>query len=555
MLESIQIKNFAIIAALNLELDRGLTALTGETGAGKSILLDAIKLVAGDRADRDTVKAGQDKAEISVCFNVTSYNEVQTWLQDNELDSNVECIIRRVVHANGRSKAFINGHSATLAQLKDLSHLLIDLHGQSEHQSLQKPLVQQLLLDTYLDQQALIEEVKQKFSHWKKVEQNLQQIRSGSIEREQRIDLLRLYCKELEELNLADGEVQNLQSEYKRLSHAGQLLDNVETLLNILYDNDENTIQSQLSYCEQSLATQVNYDTTLGTSHDLINNALIQVQEATNELRNYQRSIDLDPARLDWLNQRIATTQDLARKHRIDSDALPDLFQQLKLELDSLCSSEQDLEEIERELEQVRASYLASATQLSQQRQHTAASLSKQITEIMRELGMKGGQFSIRVDELEAETSFKHSGINTVSYQVSANPGQPLKPMNKVASGGELSRISLAIQVILCEASRIPTLIFDEVDSGIGGGIAEIVGKKLRWLGENRQVLCVTHLPQVASQAHQHLRVEKTRSIDDTTTSVIALNADERLEEIARMLGGLTITDQTRAHASEMIAG
>ncbi|MEE8365952.1 MAG: DNA repair protein RecN [Gammaproteobacteria bacterium] len=555
MLESIQIKNFAIIAALNLELDRGLTALTGETGAGKSILLDAIKLVAGDRADRDTVKTGQDKAEISVCFNVASHNEVLTWLQDNELGSDEECIIRRVVHANGRSKAFINGQSATLAQLKDLSQLLVDLHGQHEHQSLQKPLIQQLMLDTYLDEQALIEDVKQKFSYWKKVEQNLLQIRNGSIEREQRIDLLRLYCKELEELNLADGEVQNLQSEYKKLSHAGQLLDQVGTLLNILYDNEENTLQSLLSYCEQSLATQVNYDTTLETSHDLINNALIQVQEATNELRNYQQSIDLDPARLDWLNQRIATTQDLARKHHIDSDSLPDLFQKLKLELNSLCGSEQDQEEIERELEQVRASYLASATQLSQKRQRTAGSLSAQITEVMQELGMKGGQFSIQVDELDAETSFRHSGINTISYQVSANPGQPLKPMNKVASGGELSRISLAIQVILCEASCIPTLIFDEVDSGIGGGIAEVVGKKLRWLGENRQILCVTHLPQVASQAHQHLRVEKTRSIDDTTTSVIALNEDERLEEIARMLGGLTITDQTRAHASEMIAG
>ncbi len=555
MLESIQIKNFAIIAALNLELDRGLSALTGETGAGKSILLDAIKLVAGDRADRDTVKAGQDKAEISVCFNITGHKQVQAWMQDNELGSDEECIIRRVVHANGRSKAFINGHSATLAQLKDLSQMLFDLHGQHEHQSLQKPLIQQLLLDTYLDEPILIGDVKQKFYQWKKAEQTLQQIQSGSMEREQRIDLLRLYCKELEELNLADGEVQNLQNEYNRLSHAGQLLENVGSLLGILYDNDENTIQSLLSSCQQSLATQVNYDATLGTSHDLINNALIQIQEATNELRNYQQSIDLDPARLDWLNQRIATTQDLARKHHVDPDSLPDFFQKLSLELDSLCGNEQNLEEIERELEQVRASYLTLAAQLSQKRQHTAESLSKQITEVMQELGLKGGQFSIRVDELEVETRFRNSGINTISYQVSANPGQPLKPMSKVASGGELSRIGLAIQVILCEASCIPTLIFDEVDSGVGGGIAEIVGKKLRWLGKNRQVLCVTHLPQVASQAHHHLRVEKTQSHDDTTTSVVALNEDERLEEISRMLGGLTITDQTRAHASEMIAG
>lgn len=555
MLESIQVKNFAIIDSLNLELDRGLTALTGETGAGKSILLDAIKLVAGDRADSGAVKTGQDKAEISVCFNINNHSEAQAWLRNNELGSDEECIIRRVVHANGRSKAFINGHSATLAQLKELSQLLVDLHGQHEHQSLQKPLIQQQLLDTYLGAPELIEDVKRTYTHWKKLDRNLQQIRSGSIEREQRIDLLRLYCQELEALNLADGEVQNLQSEYSRLSHAGQLLDTVGTLLGILYDNDENTVQGLLSYCEQNLAAQVNYDASLGTSHELINNALIQVQEATNELRNYQQSIDLDPARLDCLNQRIATTQDLARKHRVDSDSLVNYFEKLKIELDSLCSSEQNLEQLEQELEENRTAYLALASELSRKRQHTAGSLSEQITQVMQELGMQGGRFSVQVEELETEAGFKISGINATSYQVSANPGQPLKPMNKVASGGELSRISLAIQVILCEASSIPTLIFDEVDSGVGGGIAEIVGKKLRWLGENRQVLCVTHLPQVASQAHQHLRVEKTRSTDDTTTSVIALNEQDRLEEIARMLGGMTITEQTRAHASEMIGG
>ena len=271
-------------------------------------------------------------------------------------------------------------------------------------------------------------------------------------------------------------------------------------------------------------------------------------------MRDYQQSIDLDPARLDWLNQRIATTQDLARKHRIEPQSLPEHFQSLQLELVSLSDSEQDLEILEQELEQVRNSYLTQARKLSQKRQQSADTLSREITQVMQELGMEGGQFLIQVDELDAESSFKKSGINSVSYLVSANPGQAVKPLSKVASGGELSRISLAIQVILSEASRIPTLIFDEVDSGVGGGIAEIVGKKLRWLGENRQVLCVTHLPQVASQAHHHLRVEKIRSNTNTTTSVIALNEAERLEEVARMLGGMTITDQTRAHASEMIA-
>jgi DNA repair protein RecN (Recombination protein N) len=272
-------------------------------------------------------------------------------------------------------------------------------------------------------------------------------------------------------------------------------------------------------------------------------------------LRNYQQSIDLDSGELDRLNQRIGNAQDLARKHHITIEKLPRLAIELNEELEVLNSSENSLEEINRLLDQANKNYLECASQLSQKRTDTAQSLSAQISEIMQQLGMDGGQFSIQVDSNESESGFKATGIDTISYQVSANPGQPLKPLTKVASGGELSRISLAIQVIFSESSNIPTLIFDEVDSGVGGGIAEIVGKKLRWLGGNRQVFCVTHLPQVASQAHQHYRVEKVKTIDDTTTNVVPLENDARLEEVARMLGGVVISEQTRAHASEMIAG
>ena len=555
MLESIQISNFAIIDSLNLEFDQGMTALTGETGAGKSILLDAIKLIAGDRADSDGVKANQEKAEISVRFDLGDHLQARKWLQDNEMASDNECIIRRVVFANGRSKAFINGHNAPLSQLKSLSQLMVDLHGQHEHQSLQKPQVQQQLLDSYIGDHKLTSEVQQNYGEWQQIKNRLAQLKMGSVERQQRVDLLNLYSQELTNLNLLDGEIENLQNEYARLSHAGLLLENTASILGILYDNDENSVQSLLGFCEQTLSNQLIHDSTLSTSHELISNALIQIQEASKELRNYQDSIDLAPERLDWLNQRIANAQDLARKHHRPIEQLPELSRELTIELESLVNNEESEEELNLELDQKRKDYLNSASQLSVKRQETALSLSAQITQVMQQLSMEGGQFSIQVDELASEAGFKASGINAISYLVSANPGQPLKSLSKVASGGELSRISLAIQVILCEASRIPTLIFDEVDSGVGGGIAEIIGKKLRWLGETRQVFCVTHLAQVASQAHHHFRVEKIKETNNTTTNVVDLSSEERLEEIARMLGGMTITEQTRAHASEMIAG
>ncbi|MFT6372141.1 MAG: DNA repair protein RecN (Recombination protein N) [Gammaproteobacteria bacterium] len=554
MLESIQIKNFAIIDSLELEFNQGLTALTGETGAGKSILLDAIKLISGDRADSDNVKSGQERAEINVCFNIQQHPKVQEWLYDNEMASDQECIIRRIVFANGRSKAFINGHNAPLSQLKNLTQMLVDLHGQHEHQSLQKSTIQQQLLDTYLNEPALIDSVKQTYKLWQQLQKQLNDVMDGSVDREQRIDLLNLYCQELNQLNLAEGEIENLQSEYNRLAHAGQLLESSEEILSILYDNDDASVQSLLSHCEGLLASQVAYDSKLTASYELISSAVIQVQEATNELRNYQQSLDLDSGELDRLNQRIGHAQDLARKHRINLEKLPSLTLELNQELEVLSSSENDLEEINRLLNQANKNYIERAIKLSHKRIDTAEFLSAQISEVMQQLGMDGGRFSIQINSNESEAGFKATGIDSIVYQVSANPGQPLKPLTKVASGGELSRISLAIQVIFSESSNIPTLIFDEVDSGVGGGIAEIVGKKLRWLGDKRQVFCVTHLPQVASQAHHHYLVEKVKTNNDTTTSVVPLSSGPRLEEVARMLGGVVISDHTRAHASEMIA-
>ena len=551
VLDSIQITNFAIIDSLQLEFDSGLTALTGETGAGKSILLDAIKLVAGDRAESDTIRSGAERAEISVCFRLGDADQAHSWLTENEMSAAGECVIRRVLHVNGRSKAFINGYNATLMQLRALCDLLIDIHGQHEHQSLQLPQVQRQLLDAFLGEPGLVEQVQKKFTEFRALQQRFVQAQTGSLEREQRIDLLGLYCEELNQLNLLENEFDALQEEYRRLSNAGKLIDKSGEVLGYLYENDEQNVQSMLSHCEQELSQLLLSDRTLAGSHELVNAALIQIQEATTELRNYRDGVELDGARLEAINERIAGSQNLARKHRVEVDALPGLAVEFNRELEILQGDDFDIEAMQRELDKLQQDYMFSAGELSLKRRQTAAILSEQITRVMRQLGMDSGQFVI---EVEGEQQPGAHGIDNIRYLVSANPGQPPKPLAKVASGGELSRISLAIQVIMSESSRIPTLIFDEVDSGVGGGVAEIVGKKLRLLGRDRQVLCVTHLPQVASQAHHHYRVEKFSENNATSTEVVVLSKEERLEEVARMLGGVTITEQTRAHASEMIS-
>lgn len=553
MLESISISNFTIIDQAQIDFNRGMTALTGETGAGKSILLDAIKLVLGDRADSDCVKSGCERADIGVSFDLSELEEARTWLQQNEFSQHDECLIRRIIQATGRSKAFINGVPATLGQLKELGEMLVDLHGQHEHQSLQKPNVQMQLLDASMAKPALLAQVKESYKSYQMLQQRLRQALDDSSEKQQRIDLLKMYCEEFTLLALKPGEVEELHNESQRLSHAGQILENCATIINSLYESEGFNIQQQLSQCNDLLEQLQHLDSSLKGSYELINGALIQVQEASSGLHAYQENIELDPARLDWVNQRLSQIQNLARKHHVDTAELIELSQQMEQELDQLALSEQDIDKLSQQCDQAKNEYLNSAQELSQQRHKTAQHLSVTISEVMQALGMQGGQFDILVSNQADSGKFSAKGVDQILFQVSANPGQPLRPLHKVASGGELSRISLAIQVILSQSSQIPTLIFDEVDSGIGGGIAEIVGRKLREIAAHHQVFCVTHLPQVASQAHQHYQVSKNKTASNTSTDVVPLDEQQRLEEIARMLGGMTITEQTRAHAREMI--
>jgi DNA repair protein RecN (Recombination protein N) len=553
MLESISISNFTIIDQSHIDFNRGMTALTGETGAGKSILLDAIKLVLGDRADSDCVKSGTERADISVSFDLADIPEALLWLQQNEFNEDNECLIRRVIQATGRSKAFINGTPASLSQLKQLGEMLVDLHGQHEHQSLQKPAIQLQLLDSSMAKPELLTRVKELFDEYKALQKRYRQAIDDSSDKQQRIDLLKLYTGEFSQLDLQAEEVDQLKNESQRLSHAGQILESCSSIINTLYENEEFNIQHQLSCCDEQLGQLEELDSSLKDTHELISSALIQVQEAASEINTYRDKIELDPTRLDWVNQRLTQIQSLARKHHVAHDELITLASQLEQELDQLTLDEQDIEKLTLECEHAKNEYLKAAQVLSNERTKTAQQLSAQITQVMLTLGMQGGQFEIQIINQADSGKYNANGVDQIVFLVSANPGQPLRPIGKVASGGELSRISLAIQVILSQSSQIPTLIFDEVDSGIGGGIAEIVGRKLREIAKHRQVFCVTHLPQVASQAHQHYQVTKNKTSIDTTTDVVPLNESQRLEEIARMLGGMTITEQTRAHAREMI--
>ncbi len=552
MLTHIHIWNFAIVEALDIELEAGLSVLTGETGAGKSILLDALGLALGDRADSSMIRHGERRAEISVTFDTTHAANAQQWLQDNALDSEQECIIRRTVSDKGSSRAFINGKPATLQQLRELAEMLVDLHGQHEHQSLMKTEVQQQLLDDYANHSDLLAAVDQCYQQWHAINREIETLSSAKHEQDSRLDLLRYQVNELEALALQPGEAAELDQEFKRLSNASELLQTSEAALQALEDADQGSVSQQLAHFAQALQQLGKTDAALGEIAALLDSALIQVNEAGRELHAYVDSLELDPQRLTWLYERIGQIHTLARKHQVEADALPAVLEQMQQELDGIENADSRLEELQQRREQLAVDYQKAAQKLSKSRKKAAATLSDKVSAAMQELGMEGGRFEIALDT--RDNGFHRLGAEQICFLVSANPGQPPKPLNKVASGGEISRISLAIQVIAAEATRIPTLIFDEVDVGIGGRVAEIVGQKLKQLAQHRQVICVTHLAQVAAQGDHHLQVSKQSDAATTLSQIHYLDQPQRVEELARMMGGIEITRQTLSHAEEMLA-
>ncbi len=552
MLNQIHIRDFAIIDTLELELKNGMTVLTGETGAGKSILVDALGLVLGDRADSDTVRFGAKRAEISASFAIDTLPHIIEWLEEHELDEGGECILRRVISASRGSKGYINGRPVPLQVMKELGEMVVDIHGQHQHQSLLKPDIQRISLDDFAAHQPLAEEIGNIHRSWKTTRTRLEQLRQAARDRDARIELLHYHIDELEALALEEGELQTLEEEHKRLANGGQILTHCNATLSALCEGDEADVLTLLNRHLHQLETLRDNDSRIAGICDMLSEAAVQIEEGCGELRQFVDQFDLDPARLQWLEQRLGTIYDIARKHHVDARELPRLYDSFNDELAQLESADSQLDELQQEQTRLERRYESDAAKLSQQRQKAATRLAQAVTETIQQLGMPHGRFQVALHPRQEQQPHPH-GRESIVFEVAANPGQPAKALSKVASGGELSRISLAIQVLLSRSQQIPTLIFDEVDSGIGGGVAETVGRLLRTLGERHQVLCVTHLPQVAALGHQHLHVSKTTDGDTTTTGIKQLQGKARQEEVARMLGGMEITRQTRAHAREMI--
>jgi len=552
MLTHIAIRDFAIVDALELNLTTGMSVLTGETGAGKSILVDALGLVLGDRADADVIRHGAERAEITAEFDVRVLSDTNAWLKHNDLTADGECILRRVIGRDGRSRGLINGRSVPLQMLRELGEQLVDIHGQHEHQSLLRPAAQVALLDAFGKHAALVDVVARLYADWKAANERLAALRVAARDRDQRLELLRHQVSELDALALQSDEIRGLDEEHRRLANSSKLLEGAQAALDGLYENEESSAYRSLHQALNTLSPLGELDPRIQEITTLLSATHVQLADAGDALRRYLNNTEMDPQRLEWLENRLGAIHDLARKHRVEPDELPSLLDKLRAELQNVENAEVILKELETELVTLRNQYSKNASDLSRRRTQIAADLGKKVTAVMQELGMPGGQFAI--DIAHEPERFSANGTDHVEFQVSANKGQPLKALAKVASGGELSRIALAIQVVAAQASAIPSMIFDEVDAGIGGGVAEIVGRRLRSLGEKRQVLCVTHLPQVASQAHQHFRVVKITRGQTILANAEALDKKNQVEELARMLGGVEITETTRKHAREMIA-
>ncbi len=552
MLTHIRLRDFAIVDELELEFSGGMTALTGETGAGKSILVDALGLALGDRGDSGVIRHGAERAEIEAGFDISTLPAVTGWLRDQDLDADGDCLLRRIIGKDGRSRAYINGRGSTLQALQELGAQLIDIHGQHEHQSLLRRDMQRALLDDYAGHGTQLDALATLYREWKHAGDEVAQLRQAVEERTARGELLRYQVQELQSLALHDTEIEKLNQEHARLANVGRLLETGQHALSQIYEGEDGTAQQLLGQALHEIDALCELDPSLGDTRELLNGALIQLQEGADALRRYTERLELDPERLNQLEQRLGSIHDLARKHRIVPQELPAQLTRLKQELAGLEHDDARLDSLQARIDELTDEFNQKAGSLSRARRAAAKTLGTQVSAVMTQLGMPGGRIDIQVGNA-TPARFTPTGIDTIEFLVSANPGQPLRPLSKVASGGELSRISLAIQVITANSGRIPTLIFDEVDTGIGGGVAEVVGRQLRTLGEARQVLCVTHLPQVAAQAHHHLQVSKLSSKDHTRTSIRVLNAEQRTDELARMLGGVEITTQTLAHAEEML--
>jgi DNA repair protein RecN (Recombination protein N) len=551
MLTHLQIRDFAIVEAVELELHRGFTVLTGETGAGKSILVDALLLAVGGRADSSAVRHGAERAEVTASFAIGNNAAVLAWLEEQQVAHEGEVLLRRSVGADGRSRAYVNGQAMPVQALRTLGELLVDVHGQLEFQSLARRAYQRELLDESGDLTAEREAMRTAFRRWRELDLERQAFEQRGRDRETRLDLLEHYVAELEALDPKADEPRQLGEERRRMAALGRLAEGTAQAESLLA-GETGDVATALGRAQGLIRQLATLDPALADTERLLDEATIACREAVAGLRRYTDGLEADPARQEWVESRLAALESAARKHRCDVEGLPELHRELAAELATLRSSAVDLAELERQLAAACGERDQAAQRLGDARRRASKTLDGRVTALMQDLGMPGGVFATRIEPRPAGEVSEH-GTDEVEFLVSANPGQPPRPLAKVASGGELSRISLALQVATLNATHLPCLVFDEVDAGVGGAVAEMVGRQLHALAASGQVLCVTHLPQVASQADHQVRVRKQTTGGRTRTSLEPLERDERVEELARMLGGAAITARTREHAREML--
>jgi DNA repair protein RecN (Recombination protein N) len=548
VLLNLSIRDYVLVDALDLGLESGFTVLTGETGAGKSILLDALGLALGERADAGVVREGCDRAEIGALFSLEDAPGLAAWLEESDLAGDEDtCLLRRVIDAGGRSRAFVNGRPATLGQLKAAGEFLVDIHGQHAHYSLLRTGVQRQLLDAFSGTRPLAEQVASAFRAWQAAERRYESASRQSNANDSERERLQWQVEDLRGLGFDVEAWEETQEAHRRLAHAAELLQGAQALVSGL-ESEGQGVLTALAGLHGRLAELAELDPALAAVLDMLDSSLVQAREAARELARYADRLDLDPEALAQIEARIAQVSDAARKYRVRPEALPELLAESQARLGEMAQWA-DLEGLRQQVEQAKAAYQAQAESLSKGRQKGGKAFAKAVTASLQRLAMQGGRLEVALEACPPEAG----GLETVEYLIAPHAAQTLKPLAKTASGGELSRIGLALQTVLSSLSDAPTLIFDEVDAGIGGGVGEIVGRMLAELGQGRQVLCVTHLPQVAAQAGHHWQVVKQVAKGRTLTRVASLDRTSRVEEVARMLGGVDITATTRQHAAEML--
>lgn len=548
MFTHITIDQFMLVEHLELELARGMTAITGETGTGKSLLLDALSLALGAKAHGDCVRTGASKATISATF-IPTHSATQ-WLTEHDLLDGNECIIRRIISKEGRSRCYINGQIVSLSNVRTLGDLLVDIHSQHAHQSLLKKDHQRNLLDDYADHAALLNKTADFYQQWQTQAKMLAEREQRSDELSARHQLLMYQVSELDQLALTTDKLTSLENEQSQLANAESILTQ-GSQLQTLCDDESQGLRTQLHKARQLIHSLQQHTAQLNNAEHMLEQAIIHIDEAEQDIGLFLNTIELDPNKLATIEHTLSTIYDTARKHRVEPEALPNLHQQLACELATLSNNDQSLEALAQNVELLKKQYFSHANKLSNKRIKTAKQLSYKVNQLLQELSMKDAQFVIAIDS--DETTPSRHGIDAIELRISTNKGHMPKSLHKVASGGELSRISLAIEVVTAQSSRIPTLIFDEVDVGIGGSTALVVGKLLSTLGHQCQVFCVTHLAQVASFSDQHWQVQKISQKNHNTSTITPLNGSDQVQEIARMISGDQLSKQSLAHAEQML--